>query len=102
MRRLLYLLFVLVWIVAMTFPTAAVVLAVNKQFTIGSTRVFLLQQRDAVGVGVQTARPAANDVDCRRNTVRYFLVEGDAENASTCLCNDGVPRVPDGRLCIAP
>lgn len=101
-KRLLYLVLLLVWLAVMAFPIGAVTLAVNGQFTINNTRVFLVQERTAVGIGMQTTRPARNDATCTYNAVRYLMLRGEGENAQSCSCSSTPPREARGGRCLLP
>jgi hypothetical protein len=106
LKRLLYLLFTLFWLVVMLFPTFAFILMQNEQIEIGATRIFLLNTEDASGVGFQTQRPANtdDDVQCERGNIRYLMWQSDGtnENASYCACEDGSERLREGRWCRLP
>ena len=51
-------------------------------------RLFLIQELEAEGVGVEWTRPTGGQPACSQSTVRYFLWEGDGENVSYCTCYD--------------
>jgi hypothetical protein len=97
MQRLFRLFFVLIWLAGMLVPLGAGVLLVRKEIAVGQTRLFLVQGREATGIGLQRARELVvydngASVGCRLTTVRYWLLQGSAEPGAGCLCADGVAR----------
>lgn len=94
LRRLLYLLIVLVWLVIMAFPIVAFRLATNGEITWGQEtgrqgRLFLLQDTEAEGVGLQSSRPQPGSSACVITTVRYLMWVGEGQNTRSCHCTDG-------------
>lgn len=93
-RRLLYLIIILVWLLIMSFPVVALMLATQQQIELGNDvhnhiRIFLVQGSDAQGVGFEWARPiSTNSQSCATTSVTYFLWEGTAEPATFCQCHD--------------
>lgn len=98
-RRLLLLLFGLIWLVAIMTPTLAFVLARNGQMQIGRTegrhwRLFLVQGDDAEGLGLERSRPIAPplaappSVSCLQTSVDYWLWTGVGFAADYCQCTD--------------
>ncbi len=98
-KRLLMGLFVLVWLVLMITPAMAFVLAARGQLQLGPqdgrhVRVFLLEDADAEGVGLERARPVAPPQDavgasCLQNSVSYWIWSGerdDSQDVSFCQC----------------
>lgn len=59
--------------------------------------IFLLQEPDKEGLGVQWTRSFDDEAICTRSTVRYFMFDGEAENLDFCECtNQPVSRpLPD-------
>jgi hypothetical protein len=106
LRRLIYLLITIVWLAIMFFPTFAFVLMQNGQIEIGATRVFLLNDVDTPGIGLQTNRHAKTEdgVMCERGSIIYLIWSGnDAnQNATYCSCDDGSERIRDGSWCRLP
>lgn len=91
-RRLLYALLLLVWLVIMLFPVFAVVLAARQQIQIGDDpqshlRLFLVQEPDARGVGLEWARPSGT-AGCAQTRLAYLLWRGEGQNARFCSCYD--------------
>jgi len=82
----------------MSFPIGAAILASNGQIEVGSQqtayhiRLFLVQERDQEGVGIEWSRQA--DIKgCRQGTISYVMWEGRAENAHYCTCTDAAGSV---------
>ena len=91
LRRSLYLLIVLVWLLVMAFPVFAVVLASRGEIQLGddsanNSRIFLVQETDAEGIGIQTMRQKGTDPLCSETTVTYLMWEGEGENSRFCSC----------------
>jgi hypothetical protein len=107
LRRFLYLAIVLLWLLVMSLPTFAFFLAMRGQLQLGSqdgrfVRVFLLQEPDAEGVGVERQRLLREPPGCRQTTVSYWMWVGEAENVSFCQCFDPVSNAPlpsEGLVC---
>lgn len=109
LRRILYGLAFLFWLIAITFPFFAIFLAARGQVEIGSPaerhlRVFLVQETEQQGVGVEWARPyrgeTPDDVSCLQTRVVYLMWEGEGDNVAYCNCYDaggGSLPVVDGR-----
>lgn len=88
-RRFVYLGIVLVWLLLMCFPVLAFTLAINGQVAFGDTiRIFLVQDDDNQGIGIQWNRRAGVQENCLRSSVRYFLWEqaGQTQNVDYCRC----------------
>jgi len=93
LRRLVYGLLLILWLVVMTLPALAFLLAVKGELQIGEQpqshlRLFLLQDEQAQGVAVEWVRPSRQDSDCHQGNVTYVLWKGEAENAVYCQCAD--------------
>jgi hypothetical protein len=98
-RRLSMLLIVTLWLVIMTIPMFAFVLARSGQIQIGQSegrhwRLFLLQDAQAEGVGLERAREIAlppgapATARCLRTTVNYRMWSGVGEDVAFCQCVD--------------
>ena len=91
LRRLLSILFVIVWLVVMSFPITAVLLASRGELQIGGEqrhlRLFMVQEEENQGVGVQWTRPRLLS-DCLKTNLSYFMWVGEGENATFCQCLD--------------
>jgi hypothetical protein len=109
-RRLAYLTITLIWLLLISLPAFAFFLAARGQIQIGAqdgrhTRVFLLQERDLQGLGVEQTRPLRGEPTCLRTTIRYYLWEGEGENTAFCRCTDpvtGATLPVDPRICPPP
>jgi hypothetical protein len=86
-----------VWLVIMCFPTFAFVLGVRGEFRIGSQdranlRLFLVQETEAKGLGLQWTRLYAAEQGCWLTTVNYLLWQDEGSNVSQnsrfCNCFD--------------
>ena len=93
LRRLLYFFVVVVWLAVMSFPLVAAILAVRGEIQLGDDprshlRLFLVQERQAQGVGVEWTRPVSKRASCSQSSVSYLLWEGEAENVVYCQCYD--------------
>ncbi len=98
-RRILIALLLVVFLAVMLFPTLAVVLARNGQIQLGDSdgrhwRLFLLQEADFEGLGLERARPVAPPLSapgaaCRQTTVSYWLWVGEGQGSQYCQCFDG-------------
>ncbi len=60
--------------------------------------IFMLQEPDQEGIGVQWSRSFDDEAICTSNTVRYVMFEGEAENLNYCSCtNEPISRpLPSG------
>ena len=106
-RRVLILLFVLAWLGVLLLPTLAVVLARNGQIQLGDSdgrhwRLFLLQEPDFEGLGLERARSvapplAAPSALCLATSISNWLWVGEGEGALYCQCTDPTTgeTVPD-------
>ena len=93
LRRLLYALLLLLWLIVIAFPFVAFRLATNGQIQIGgderrNVRLFLVQEEDLEGVGVEWIRPSRDRENCADGTVSYFFWEGQGDNIRYCQCYD--------------
>lgn len=110
LRRLSYLLIVIVWLVVMALPIFAFVLAGRGEMTLGPAdashvRLFLVREADGEGVGVAWTRPLPDHPDCTRTTVTYLMWEGRSENSRYCQCFDaesGAVSPASAQLCPTP
>ena len=93
LRRLSYLIIVIVWLLVMAFPIFAFTLAGRGEMTFGDTagshvRLFLLREADVEGVGVEWTRPLRSQPTCTHTSVTYFLWQGQNQNTHYCQCFD--------------
>ena len=97
-------LFILIWLFFISLPIFASVLFTRQQIQIGGDerghlRIFLLQEKDAEGVGFELARPFSTNPPCSQTSVRFFMWTGDPENVTFCQCfdpqtNEYLPATP--------
>ena len=92
---------IILWIVAMLFPTFAFVLAAQGQIQLGDgershVRFFMVREVDGEGIGVELKRPSPDHNQCFQNSITYLLWEGTAasQNNSYCQCYDPVTNAP--------
>lgn len=92
-------LFVLFWLALLLTPSLAFILARNGQVQLGSSqgrhwRLFLVQQADAEGVGLERGRPVTPPADapesasCLQTTISYWMWAGEGQGTSYCQCVD--------------
>ena len=62
--------------------------------------IFMLQDPDQEGIGMQWSRAFDDEAVCTRTTVRYYMFVGEGENFDYCECtNEPVSRpLPD--MCV--
>ncbi|GIK56091.1 MAG: hypothetical protein HND44_01680 [Chloroflexi bacterium] len=96
-RRFSYVLIVISWLMVMCFPTFAFTLARNGQIEVGSNprnhlRFFMVQEKNADGIGVEWTRPLSGQSTCAKTSVTYLLWESDGQNQNVtyCQCSDPV------------
>lgn len=74
----------------MSLPIVAFTLAEKRELSLGDDiRLFLVQEPDAEGVGLEWARPSRQQANCTQTSVTYLLWEGQSENTTYCQCYDG-------------
>ena len=89
LRRVVYLLIIVVWLVVMSLPVLAFSLAGQGELWLGDqVRLFLVQEPTAEGVGVEWTRPLRAQPACARTTVTYIMWAGQSENTAYCRCLD--------------
>ena len=93
----------------MAFPLVAVLLATQGQIDVGEApgnhlRLFLVQEQDAQGVGVEWTRRVGEPAGCAQTSVRYLLWEGEGQGVTYCRCFDEQGRLVDNQrgACRAP
>jgi len=87
------LLIILIWLFIISLPLFAFVIAARQQIQLGRgehnhIRLFLMQEKDAEGVGFEWSRPFSTKPPCTQTTVRYFMWTGEPENVTFCQCFD--------------
>lgn len=93
LRRLAYFVVFLLWLLIMLFPVVAVVLATQEQIQIGKetnshVRLFLLQEGENEGVGIEWTRHVREPERCTQTSLFYLIWEGEGDNATYCQCYD--------------
>ena len=84
----------------MSLPLLTAVLARQGQIQVGRpegsrVRLFLLQERQVEGVGLEWSRPLRQEPGCHRTTVIYFMWRGQGENVRFVTCPAAVnPATP--------
>ena len=101
-RRFSYVLFLLFWVLVISMPTLAVVLAARGQVEIGSDagrqlRLFHIQEVEAEGVGVEWKRPfpqlSSPNQTCTQTNITYLLWKGEGESSHFCQCTDTTGQI---------
>lgn len=96
-RRLIYGLLAVIWLMIMAFPVVAVVLAAQGEIQVGharsarQARLFLIQERDHEGLGLEWTTPASTS--CQQGRIIYLMWQGNGENARFCTCVDDLGAV---------
>lgn len=109
LRRFVYLLLLLLWLGVISLPLFSVLLAARGELQLGDDprrhlRLFLIQERDTQGIGIEWARPLREEAACYRTRLTYLMWEGRGENVSFCQCLDepgGAPLPAPPDLCPA-
>jgi hypothetical protein len=103
-KRAGYLLLILLWLLLVSFPVVAFLLATQGEIEFGDSRsglrLFLLQDSDSQGLGLQWTRPYDNGspsaaVACTRTTLRYLLWQGSAPQQNTAYCQCFNPQTQE-------
>ena len=107
LRRLGYLIIVIIWLLIMAFPIFAFTLAGRGELTFGEAagnhvRLFLLREPDAEGVGVEWTRPYRPQPACTQTSVTYIMWEGRNENTRYCQCFDEKSGAALPAVCSSP
>jgi hypothetical protein len=92
-KKLIIIFFLVLWVFLISIPALSFFLAVNSQIKIGITesfqlRLFLLQEKNAEGLGLEIIQPFQSNHFCTQTTVRYWMWAGEPENVSFCQCQD--------------
>lgn len=91
LRRLAYLFLFLLWLLVISLPLLAVLLATQKEIRIGDgprshLRIFLVQEQRSEGVGLEWRRRSGNEKECSETTLAYLMWEGEGVNTTYCQC----------------
>ena len=92
LRRITYLFIALAFLVLMSLPIFAFVLAARGELKVGSeqgsnVRLFMVNSDEAEGIGIQRVRKVAYSDNCFHGSVDYLLWEGHAEDLSADYCS---------------
>lgn len=98
LRRVFYMLLLIIWLIVMVFPVTAFLLATRDQIQIGAserqhTRIFMVQDQGINGLGLERTRRKGNDT-CSQTNINYFLWEGSAQSIVYCQCYDPLTDDP--------
>lgn len=90
LKRVLGIVVLIGWLLVMLFPCMAFSLAMRTELQIGrNTRVFLISEKTAEGIGVERQRPfSATNALCVETAVTYFMWTGKEEPVTYCQCTD--------------
>ena len=62
--------------------------------------IFMLQEPDREGIGVQWTRSFDAEAQCTRTTVRYYMFVGEGENLNFCECTQQPVSRPLSDMCL--
>ena len=62
--------------------------------------IFMLQDPDQEGIGVQWTRAFDDEAQCTQTTVRYYMFVGEGENLDFCECTQEPVSRPLPDMCI--
>jgi len=84
---------IIFWFFLITVPALSIYLAVNTQLQIGAAennhlRIFLVQEKNAEGLGFEIIRPFPSTPSCAQTTITYWMWKGKPENVTFCQCNE--------------
>lgn len=91
----------LIMLVLFILPILGCRLIANGQIEWGNpngrqVRIFLLQDVDQEGIGIQRSRVRDQAGGCIETAVTYWMWTGEAENRSTCQCSGDPASPPAG------
>lgn len=93
--RLAIVVFVSVWLIIISFPFIAFILAMNNEIMIGPeqgshVRLFMVSSDEHKGVGIEWSRRIPVHRDCYHTVVKYLLWEGKeaGQDVEFCRCLD--------------
>lgn len=77
----------------MSFPIVAFVLATQGQIVVGQNPdrqlfVFLVNEDEGEGVGIQWSRRVREPAGCSQTSLTYWMWEGETDDNSFCQCFD--------------
>ncbi len=90
-RRVIYLIIILIWVILMSLPIIAFVLATRGELGVGDAgesgfRLFLLNDPDLQGIGIERRRQLDREDNCLESTLNYILWEGENDNLDITFC----------------
>lgn len=93
--RLALMIFVIVWLIVVSFPFIAFILATNGEVTVGPDqgshlRLFMVRSAERKGIGLERVRRISRQSDCFLVRVNYLLWEGSesGQDVDFCVCYD--------------
>lgn len=94
LRKVTYVFLAIAWLIVMTLPILAFVLAARGEIMVGNDmgsngRLFMVTEDDLQGIGFQRVTKASYEA-CYRTSVRYLFWEGHSAGLNTdfCTCFD--------------
>ena len=92
LKRIGILLLLILWLVLMIVPFVSIVLATRGEIAVGGEtesgfRLFLLQEKQHQGLGIQWRRSIGSHDDCLKSSVYYLLWQGSGENINAAYCH---------------
>jgi hypothetical protein len=97
LKRVGYFLVILIWLLLITVPFVSIVLAARGELMVGGEsgsgfRLFLLQEGEQQGLGIQWRRNSRTQDDCLITSVYYALWEGSNRDINTTFCQCFDPK----------
>lgn len=62
--------------------------------------IFMLQEPDQEGIGMQWSRAFDEEAQCTRTKVRYYMFVGEGENSDFCECTHEPVSRPLPDMCV--
>ena len=92
LSRLVLILFVIIWLLVMSFPFVAFRLTTHDEISIGSSegshlRIFMIRADEQKGIGLEWSK-SLDSSECFATNVKYILWEGSepGQNTDFCYC----------------
>lgn len=110
LRRTIIVILLGLWLIFISLPLFAFMLAARNQLQVGDDprshiRIFLVQEQNAEGIGVEWTRPYRPNPACSQTSVNYFMWSGEPEPVLFCQCYDpetGAPLPVEASRCTPP